>query len=283
MRNAASPTFLGIGAQKCASTWLYDILSDHPQVCLGTKKELDFFSYYFDYGFQWYERQFHRSPEHIAVGEVSPSYFHGAGVPRRVHDYDRAMRLILCLRDPIDRALSNHRHEVRTGHVAGDDLSFEFGLRNNPSYVEQGLYGTHLHRWLDCFPMQQMLVLLVDDIVADPATVARNVYAFLRIDVGHSPRALSSRANESFVDRYKWLAEAKSQARTAVRRVKLDWLWLTLGKMGATKLYRTLNRASPESVIPSMRESTRNQLRQTFEPEIRSLEQILGRSLEGWL
>lgn len=279
----AKPTFLGIGAQKCASTWLYDILSDHPQACLAAEKELDFFSHRFDFGFQWYERQFHRCEEHKAVGEVSPSYFHGAGVPRRVYEYDRAMRLILFLRDPIDRAISNHKHEVRTGHLAGHDLSFEFGLENNPSYIEQGLYATHLERWLECFSLNQILVVMLDDIVSDPAEVARTVYRFLKIDDTHVARAVTSRANESYLDRFRWLAAARRTARHAVRRAKLDWLWHALGKMGARRFYRSLNRAAAESVIPPMHESTRARLRQKFEPEVRRLEETLGRSLAGWL
>ena len=150
------PAFIGIGAQKCASTWLYNILADHPEVWLSEKKELDFFSYYYDYGFQWYERNF-ESDESLVAGEVSPSYFHGKGVPKRVFEYDANLRLILFLRDPIERAISNHKHEVRIGHFRGSDLSFERGLKNNPSYISQGLYATHLEKWLEYFPKDWLL------------------------------------------------------------------------------------------------------------------------------
>lgn len=282
MRNSTKPNFLGIGAQKCASTWLHDILVDHPEVCLGPRKELDFFSYWFDFGFQWYENQFPAAESHEAIGEVSPSYFHGVCVPRRVFEYNRHMRLILFLRDPVDRAMSNHKHEVRIGHLVGDDLSFERGLENNPSYVEQGLYSTHLERWLAFFPLSQILVVLLDDIVADPAEVARGVYRFLRVDDTHVPQGLNARSNESYVNRFRWLEHARTDAQGVLRAANMYWLWRTLSRLGARRFYRGLNRTTSESVIPSMLDSTKISLQQKFDSEVRRLEQILGRSLKGW-
>jgi hypothetical protein len=82
----------------------------------------------------------------------------------------------LSLRDPVERALSNHRHEVRVGHLAGADLSFETGLANNPMYVEQGLYATHLKNWMRHFPRADILVVLMEDIASDPLAVSKTVY-----------------------------------------------------------------------------------------------------------
>src|SRR5450432_1780443 len=73
--NATRPTYVGIGAQKCASTWLHSILAEHPEVAVPEVKEVDFFSYRYDYGYQWYERCFRSSKPARARGEISPSYF----------------------------------------------------------------------------------------------------------------------------------------------------------------------------------------------------------------
>ena len=54
----SKPSYIGIGAQKCASTWLHRILAEHPDVSVPEVKELDFFSYRYDHGYQWYERCF---------------------------------------------------------------------------------------------------------------------------------------------------------------------------------------------------------------------------------
>lgn len=276
------PTFLGIGAQKCASTWLHEILADHPQAALPPLKEIDFFSNHFDYGFQWYESHFPAGTARRALGEVSPSYLHGVAVPKRVFAYRSDMLLILLLRNPIDRAISNHKHEVRIGHLSGEDLGFERGLENNPSYVEQGLYATHLERWLQFFPREQILVLLMDDIVADARAAAKRVYEFLGISPDHVSASLGERANESHANRHAGLERARKSILGAVRALRLEWLWHAAAKAGARKVYRRLNWQTFDAAIPPMKEATRARLRAVFAGELARLEPLIGRSLRHW-
>src|SRR5690606_31306508 len=146
-------------------------------------------------GFQWYERHFEGFDDTYVTGEISPSYFHDPAAPARVRAYRRDMKLLLTLRDPVDRALSNHKHEVRLGHFTGPDLSFEAGLANNPMYVEQGLYGKHLASWLQHFPREQVYVALMDDIRAEPQRVAREVFRFLGVDDTFESSAVARRFN----------------------------------------------------------------------------------------
>jgi hypothetical protein len=276
------PNFIGIGAQKCASTWLYDILADHPQVGLSSAKEIDFFSNFFDYGAEWYERNFADAGGRVARGEISPSYFHGVSVPERVHAYDPDMRLILFVREPIARAISNHKHEVRIGHLQGDDLSFEYGLANNPMYIEQGRYATHLERWLQYFPREQLLIVLFDDVHADGASVARRVYEFLGVDSAHISAALGERSNESYVNRSSIFEGAKNVLRRAVRGARLGWLWQLIGNLGFRQAYRSANRADADMVIPAPHAATRAQLEQVFAQELVRFEQLSGLSCDCW-
>ena len=285
-RNGTSlsrPTYVGIGAQKCASTWVHRILAAHPQVCVPEVKELDFFSYRFDHGYQWYERCFARTSEAVlARGEVSPSYFHEPAVPARVAQYLPEARIVLTLRDPVERALSNHRHEVRVGHVVGD-LSFEAGIANNPMYVEQGLYATHLRRWLRYFPAEQLQVVLLDDVMRDPLGVSRSVYRFLGVDEQFVPPGLVERYNPSYVSRSRMLAGVKDAAYGATRWPALRWAWDAAAGLGLRSIYRGVNHAASDDVIPPPQPGTLGMLRQRFEPEVRELEQLLGRPLPGWL
>jgi hypothetical protein len=261
---------------------LYDILSDHPDVCLSKEKEIDFFSYHFDFGHQWYEQQFPNQSDYLAVGEVSPSYFHGEEVPARVRDYDEAMRLIVFLRDPVQRAISNHKHEVRTGHLSGKDLSFEFGLQNNPQYLDQGCYATHLQRWLDFFPREQILVVLFDEIIADGASVARRIYQFLDIDVAHISAALEERSNPSYVNRSGSLEQGKNTIRTILRALQLGGIWEFFGKLGLRSAYRSVNRLDPGAVIPPLQSQTLDFLQEYFVDEINRLEGLAGLRLNAW-
>jgi hypothetical protein len=276
----AMPTFIGIGAQKCASTWLFEILRDHPEVVLSDPKEIDFFSYQYHYGRQWYQRHF--SGTGAAIGEISPSYFHEPAVPERVRQFLPEARILLSLRNPVERAFSNHKHEVRLGHFAGDDLSFEAGLENNPSYVEQGLYATHLSRWLRHFPPEQMLVLIYEDIVAEPCVVARRVFEFLSIAPDHEPAALHQRSNESYVNRYSGLEHFRGSAKQTLERLGLGELWRVAANTGLKQLYAQVNRVPAEQIIPPMSAESRDRLGALFANEVLELEGMLGRTLPDW-
>ena len=144
--------FIGIGAQKCASTWVHRILYDHPEVAIYLGKEIDFFSNDYVLGYQWYEKQLGDVSSSVkAMGEISPSYFADSDTPNRVFLYNPDMKIVLSLRDPIERAYSNHLHQIRIGYFAGQDLDFDKGMKNNPMYLEQSRYAQHLARWLaDC-------------------------------------------------------------------------------------------------------------------------------------
>lgn len=276
------PSFIGIGAQKCASTWLFEILSDHPEVALSEPKELDFFSKYYDRGFQWYERHFPCRRGARAVGEISPSYFQEPVVPARVQSYLPNARILVSLRDPVERAVSNHKHEVRLGHFKGADLSFEAGLANNPMYIDQGLYATHLSRWFEYFPHERILVVLFEDVVADPAAVAHAVYAFLDVDSSYRPQALNKKSNESHFIRYRLLDDWRKRMRTRAKGAGLGLLWDAAGRLGLQRLYRRFNRLSSERVIPPVTDATLRELRARFADEVDRLERLIQRPLTHW-
>lgn len=275
-------TFIGIGAQKCASSWLYDILADHPEAALSDKKELDFFSYRYEQGYRWYESQFFDKPGARAVGEISPSYFNEASVPDRARLYSSDLRILLSLRDPVERALSQHRHQIRIGMIPGPDYRFESALADNPSYIDQGRYATHLSRWLSCFPQDQVLVVLMEDIRKDPEATARKVYAFLGIDPGHRSAALHEKSNPSYAVRSRVTDSAIQRVRRTARQLGLGGLWQALGDSGLRRLYRRVNRKPSEAVVPPVPAQTLDSLRAAFLDEVVSLEELLGRNLEGW-
>lgn len=277
------PTYVGIGAQKCASTWLHRILAEHPEVSVPQVKEVDFFSFHYDHGYQWYERCFQSDKPARARGEISPSYFAEPAVPARVAHYLPDAKVLLSLRDPVERALSNHRHEVRVGHLTGADLSFETGLANNPMYVEQGLYATHLKNWLRHFARANILVVLMEDIESDPLAVSKTVYGFLGVDDRYIPAGLASRYNPSFATRWSPLGGMKDAVYSATRLPGLRWLWDAAARVGLRSLYRGINTVPSSSVIPQPNAQTLMQLRERFAPEIRELETIIGRSLATWL
>jgi len=276
------PTFIGIGAQKCASSWLYDILTDHPEAALSEKKELDFFSYNHEKGYAWYEQRFPEKPGARAIGEISPSYFNDASVPERARLYSHDLRILLSLRDPVERALSQHRHLVRIGMVSGPDYRFETALADNPSYIDQGRYATHLSSWLARFPENQVHVVLMEDIKKDPEETARKVYEFLGISPDHRSAALYEKSNPSYVVRSKGMENAIRNLRKTTRKLGLERIWQAVGDSGLRRLYRGMNRISSEAIVPPVSTEAVHTLKEIFREEIRTLEQLLGRNLESW-
>lgn len=274
--------FIGIGAQKCASSWIYDILKDHPDVNVSEKKELDFFSYNYELGYKWYESHFNNNEKDTIAGEVSPSYFNEASVPYRLKQYMPEAKIILSLRNPVERALSQHRHLIRIGYIQGPDYSFEEALNNNPSYIEQGLYATHLTRWLEYFPLEQIHVVTMEEISQNSADVAKGLYEFLGVDTEHISKTRDGKSNISYALRNRSLDNFVVKLRIAINTLGFGVVWKWLGNTGLRHVYRSFNRRSSDKVIPTVKNKTKENLRQHFKEQVELLEQLLGRSFEQW-
>jgi len=203
------PNFLIIGAQKAATSWLHEMLSQHPEVYMPKRKELEAFSYMTDEQ-EWSERYLLTLVEHFSgvkdekmVGEATPSYFWNANVhpewmkrpagfnsdiPETVlSTLGPDVKLILSLRDPVDRAVSAYFHHLAWGAVSPTQSLVEAGDYNG--IVHMGFYHAHLQEWLKYFPMENILVLGYERAMAEPVRTLDRVYEFLGISGGHYPPA----------------------------------------------------------------------------------------------
>lgn len=277
--------FLGIGAQKCASTWIYRILSDHPEVAVYDGKEIDFFSAYYDRGYQWYEGLFNNInnlEKAVAIGEISPSYFVDSDTPKRAFLYNPNMRIILSLRDPIERAYSNHLHQIKIGYFAGDDLDFDKGMTSNPMYIEQSRYAMHLARWLAVFPSNQIFVLFQEEIRNDPLKQSKELYRFLGLSEDHHSRFLEEKVNESY----------------GIKNVYFDRFLKTLGRLGraagahdivesikrnnVVNYFRCQNQINLRQKIPPINSKTKDYIQNILAEDMSELAQQLDRKDLPW-
>lgn len=276
------PNFIGIGAQKCATTWVYRVLEDHPQAALSNPKELHFFSSNFDRGYQWYERHFPDSPGAKAIGEYSTTYMYSAEVAQRAHAYNPMFRLIVTLRDPVARAYSNHLHEVRSGHITSADQSYEACEADNPMYVAQSRYAEHLKKWLAHFSADRMLVLFQEEIAVDPQAQATRLYQFLGLDETHVSPYLHERVNASAVDRSGLARDALRAGASALRRVGGDRFVRDLKTHPLVKSLRGANKQDLTELIPPLRDETQLRLRDQLADDMRELASLLGRAELPW-
>lgn len=206
------PDFLIIGAQKAATTALYAYLRWHPGITGPSFKEVSFFDLHYARGDTWYRAHLPARPrlwavkqrygEWPLVGEASPSYLFHPLAAERVAALMPEAKLIAVLRNPVDRAFSHYRHEVALGR---EELSFEDALdaesdrmrgelermARDPSYFShawwnytyaaRGNYAEQLERWFAAFPHEQLLVLISEDLLEEPAASYARTLDFLGV------------------------------------------------------------------------------------------------------
>ncbi len=279
------PDFIGLGVQKCATAWLYTILSKHPQISMawpeGRDKDTKFFSCFYDRGFEWYEALFHDCSGEV-IGEYSTSYFYHVESPERIYDYSPEMKLVVSLRHPVERAFSNHKHEIRLGRVSGENTVFENGLKNNPMYLYQSLYYTHLSRWLKYFPREQLFIIIVDDLKDDSKKIVQQLYRFLNVSYENIPLIHNQRIHETHIPKNKALERLTTGIIKCFRQIGLGELLDFLKSKGLKKILDKVNTKKEQDVFPPMKKETRASLLKYFTEENEKLSALINRDLTAW-
>jgi hypothetical protein len=193
------PDFIGVGAQRSGTTWWFELLLQHPQIGLSRRghKEVHFFDRYGaepmrDEDVRRYHWMFPRTQDGVLVGEWTPRYMLDPWTPRLLHRAAPDARLLVLLRDPIERFRSGILHRaVRTpdhdlGVMAGDAL-------------QRGRYATQIRHLLEYFDPSQLLVLQYERCVLDPVGEYRRTLAFLGVE-DETPRDVTLARGESMAE-----------------------------------------------------------------------------------
>ena len=203
------PDFIIIGAGKCGTSSLYNYLIQHPNIYPAKIKELNYFGRRWT---KWYRpnfptillkhfvKKFRREP--FITGEASPFYLLNLLVPKQVKEKIPNVKIIILLRNPVDRAFSQYSQWKKTKH---ESLSFEEaiklekirtkkewenytdynppGSRNHArySYLEAGLFYDQIKGWMDVFPKEQFLILKAEDFFSEPLKFLYQVFDFLGV------------------------------------------------------------------------------------------------------
>jgi tetratricopeptide (TPR) repeat protein len=190
-----SPDFIIIGAQKCGTTSLYHYLAQHPKILPSIIKEINFWSREFHHGLEWYLAQFPPSPkkQKLLTGEATPGYLDYTKVPERLFQTFPKMKLIVLLRNPVNRAISHYYHWIRDGWESRplqevidveiqqlEQQNYNYWNKHN-GYISRGIYVKFLKKWMSIFPKEQFLIIKSEDFYDNPATTLSQVYHFLEI------------------------------------------------------------------------------------------------------
>ena len=191
--------FMVVGAQKAGTTALFEHLAQEPGLALAPVKEVHFFD---DETVNWaapdydlYHRHF-PAPDGRLRGEATPIYSYWPGSIERIAAYNPAARLILLLRDPVQRAWSHWKMEYARGAETepfawcvrqGRQRLFAaepWGHHRVFSYVERGFYAEQVARIDALFPRDQLLILTAEALRHAPAAALDQVRAFLGLAPG---------------------------------------------------------------------------------------------------
>lgn len=193
------PSFLIIGSAKAATTTLWSILKQHPEVFLADMKEPNYFlgGRWARGGLSWYESLFEAGADVSHRGEASPAYTMFPmfrGVPERAAEVIPDARIIYTIRHPVRRMVSHWTQATTAGH---EHRPLEEALVWASAYHFTSCYGLQLSRWAHVYPSEALLVLRSEDLEGDPDTSLDRVLAHLGLAPGWRPTARSLRENAS--------------------------------------------------------------------------------------
>ncbi len=176
------PDFVGVGSQRSGTSWWFSLLLRHPGIARGveSRKELHYFDQYCDRDFTQgdiarYHANFPHSPD-LLKGEWTPRYMFDFWTPRLLAEAAPRARLLVMLRDPVERFRSGVEHE---GELRGR-RPWQRKLLTGAA-LGRSRYRDQLRRLCDYFPRSQILVLQYEQCVAEPARFYGRTLSFLGV------------------------------------------------------------------------------------------------------
>ena len=196
------PNFFIVGTPKAGTTSLYYYLEEHPEIYMSPIKETNYFSfseiegqglYYTAEEYVRtaadYDAQFAGVTNEKAIGEASVSYLFYPEIPNKIKEFNPDARIIIVLRNPVDRGFSHYLMDKRLGFV---NLSFDdivdkkFKKKSDWLYYQQyitiGFYYEQVKRFQDTFGSEKVKVLFYEDIISNINGVVKDIYKFLEVE-----------------------------------------------------------------------------------------------------
>ena len=284
--------FIGIGATRCGTTWISKCLSEHPEICFSRRKEVKFFmDKYGNYekGIKWYKKQFPQCGKNKIKGEFTPEYLYSTEVPQRIKECFPKTKLIICLRNPIERVYSNYFYQKNRGKMAS--LSFEKAIAQNPDFIKSGFYYQQINEYLKLFPRNNILITIYEDIKKDPLSFIQKIYSFLGVDRRFVPKSINKIVNPTKEREFRYLLISLSIQKTKsfLRKNKLGRKLINLSKkIGVNRGIVLLEKINTKKekvklfVKPPMKPETRVYLQEIYKEDIKHLEKLLNRDLSFW-
>ncbi len=264
------PNYLIIGAARGGTTWLAKNIMQHPEIFMHSRKELHFFEKDYDKGIDWYEQKFDDLDKDAKViGEGTPAYLFNEHVAGLIKEHMPDVKLIVSLRDPVERAYSHYLFRERERQSENQPLTFEQKIEATPSLIETGLYARKLQKYYDIFPKDNILIILYDELKKDSEQYLKRVYQFLGVNTEFQSPLIENTINAASSKSGKFYA--------------LYWLDRLLIKTGLFKIAKSVDSINKKTKTETASIKTREMLLEKyFLEDIEKLEEMIQMDLSEW-
>lgn len=287
--NIVKPTFLGIGGMKCGTTWLSECLRYHPEVFISSPKEIHFFSTqkYWDKGPDWYFNHFKDAGNAKAIGEFSPSYIRSTQTSpdemmKRIIDLIGNVKIIVTVRNPVDRYISHMKHIIRDGTIPGllniDLETFHQLNEQHPNLLFFGQLSDVIKKFQISFSFEKVLILEMENFKINPHDEIKKVYRFLDVSQDYSPKILRKQISVGIVPRFERLDKARLFIARYLYR-KNPGIVDFVKRYRLPDLYRKLNSRKKVNLLSP---TTMKYLNDYYNNEILEISKLLSEQKSMW-
>ena len=283
--------FFIAGAPKAGTTSLYHYLNEHPEISMSSQKEPDYFSdsdiqnegmYYGKNRIDTikkYHALFDDNLESKLKGEASVSYLFYKNVPQKIKTYNPDAKIIIMLRDPIDRAFSHYLMDYRLGLVSDsfEDIIDQKSVHKNAKlfyqqYVELSEYANQVKRYLDVFNEKEILFIEYEDLKMDVLGIVKKTYLFLGVNQAYVPD-VNKKHNTYTMPKNRIIRFIYSFV--ILRNILSLFFPKNLVDRLRTALFKNDKKPKPL-------DKTRNRLKQLFINDVNALGEILNKDFSRW-
>ena len=280
------PDFICLGVHKSGTSWLYHCLFEHPEIFITDKIDYFYRADRFAKGESWYARFFKERKEKI-TGDLSTVYLFNQkpnqpeSTAERIYKHNPNTKLIVLLRNPIDRAYAHYLQDIKIGHIP-ISYTFEKAIKENPNILFWGKYKTHLQRYFRYFNAGDMFFVVFEDIKNNPERVLQELYSYLEVTPDFVPKHIFKKVNVSRIPGNQKIEKYKRKLSHSLKKSKVGKkLWWQLKQKGWVSVFDALN-SNKKQPTQLTNTETRNQLYQYFKEDIGFVKTVLNKPEIDW-
>lgn len=274
-KNKFKIDFIGIGPQRAGTTWMHQNLMINDKICFPEEvKETMFFELFYDKGLNWYSKHFKHKNLNQLYGEIGPTYFDCNQAPKRIRRLNPDCKIIINLRNPLDRTISLYRHHATRGRI---NCNFSEAIKKIPRILESGLYEKHLQKWFENFERNQIKIIIFDDIRNSPDKLIDELFKFLDLDVITLSSEIKKKIGAPTMPRSWLLANLSIQISNFLHSKRLHKVVNLAKSLGLDKLI-----LEGGGSLPQVTKDEKKMIFNYFKSDIKYVEKVMGRELPSW-